>query len=83
VRPGGRCGVTRGPFVPIGLGDPGRILAARGVEPGDVLLGDLRFFPAFALALHDFDIAVKAAGDDVPVMEEGRFSRNRCPRRRP
>src|SRR5271154_2771271 len=55
------------------FGDLHDNLAAGRIDAGDVFLGDFWFVaPAVAAggALDDFDATVKAAGDDVPVMEE-------------
>lgn len=56
------------------FGDLDNNFATGRVEARDVLLRDARALAAFGvLAFDDFDAAVEAAGDDVPVVEEGVF----------
>jgi hypothetical protein len=70
----GEVGGDAGTFGADGsFGDLDDDFAPGRVEFGDVALGDAGFLASARAAIDDFDAAVEAAGDDIPVMEEGVF----------
>jgi hypothetical protein len=63
-----------GSFIADGsFGDLDDDIAAWRVEAWDIALGDAGFIASVLAAIDEFDAAIEAIGDDIPVMEEGIF----------